>query len=64
MHFAMQSYTRCGGLPRGRMVEIFGEPQSGKTSLALSCLRAALRNKQSCAVPGQTWVSYGSMIWG
>lgn len=40
----------CGGLPRGRMVEIFGEPQSGKTSLALSCLRAALRNKQSCAV--------------
>eukprot|EP00435_Cladocopium_sp_Y103_P062786 s282_g24.t1 len=40
----------CGGLPRGRMVEIFGEPQSGKTSLALSCLRAALQNKQSCAV--------------
>eukprot|EP00438_Fugacium_kawagutii_P009160 Skav206201 [mRNA] locus=scaffold1844:361577:362437:- [translate_table: standard] len=39
-----------GGLPRGRMVEIFGEPQSGKTSLAFSCMQAALRNNQSCAV--------------
>lgn len=39
-----------GGLHRGRMVEIFGEPQSGKTSLAFSCMQAALRNNQSCAV--------------
>jgi len=39
-----------GGLPKGRMVEIFGEPQSGKTSLANSCLQSALRNKKTCAV--------------
>ena len=35
------------------MVEIFGEPQSGKTSLANSCLQSALRNKKNCAAPWQ-----------
>ncbi len=29
-----------GGLPRGRIVEIFGPESSGKTSLALSCIAA------------------------
>lgn len=30
-----------GGLPRGRMVEIFGRPGSGKTTLALGAIAAA-----------------------
>lgn len=29
-----------GGLPRGRIIEIFGPESSGKTSLALSCIAA------------------------
>src|SRR4249919_1175590 len=30
-----------GGLPRGRVVEIYGPESSGKTTLALHCLAAA-----------------------
>jgi recombination protein RecA len=33
-----------GGLPRGRIVEIFGPESSGKTSLALSCIAATQKN--------------------
>ena len=33
-----------GGLPRGRVVEIFGPESSGKTTLALHCLASAQKN--------------------
>ncbi len=34
----------CGGLPRGRIVEIFGPESSGKTTLCLSVIAEAQRN--------------------
>ena len=33
-----------GGLPRGRVVEIYGPESSGKTTLALHCIAEAQRN--------------------
>ncbi|MDZ7638817.1 MAG: DNA recombination/repair protein RecA [Bryobacterales bacterium] len=33
----------CGGFPRGHLVEIFGPPDSGKTTLALEAIAAAQR---------------------
>src|SRR5207302_4003490 len=38
-----------GGLPRGRVVEIFGPEASGKTSLALHVVAEAQRNGGVCA---------------
>jgi recombination protein RecA len=38
-----------GGLPRGRVVEIFGPESSGKTTLALHCLAQAQRNGGAAA---------------
>ena len=38
-----------GGLPRGRMVEVFGPPASGKTTLALSVIAEAQRAGGICA---------------
>ena len=38
-----------GGLPRGRVVEIFGPEASGKTSLALHVVAEAQRNGGICA---------------
>jgi len=31
----------CGGFPRGRIVELYGNPSSGKSSLALACAHQA-----------------------
>ena len=39
-----------GGLPRGAIVEIFGAPSSGKTTLALSILAARIQNGEVCAL--------------
>ncbi len=33
-----------GGVPRGRIIEVFGPESSGKTSLALSCIAAVQKN--------------------
>ena len=33
-----------GGLPRGRIVEIFGAESAGKSTLALSCIAQAQKN--------------------
>ena len=33
-----------GGVPRGRIVEIFGAESAGKSTLALSCLAQAQKN--------------------
>jgi len=38
-----------GGLPRGRIVEIFGPESSGKTTLALHAIAEAQRNGGTCA---------------
>src|SRR3989338_6495222 len=39
-----------GGLPRGRVVEIFGPEASGKTSLCLSIIAQAQKNGGSAAL--------------
>jgi recombination protein RecA len=38
-----------GGLPRGRVVEIYGPESSGKTTLALECIAEAQRRGGVCA---------------
>ena len=38
-----------GGLPRGRIVEIFGPESSGKSTLAMHCVAKAQRNGGICA---------------
>ena len=38
-----------GGLPRGRVVEIFGPESSGKSTLAMHCVAEAQRNGGICA---------------
>src|ERR1700758_5627988 len=38
-----------GGLPRGRMVEIFGPESSGKSTLAMHVVAEAQRNGGICA---------------
>jgi hypothetical protein len=42
--------TAIGGLPRGAIVEIFGAPSSGKTSLALNILANRIQNGEVCAL--------------
>ena len=38
----------CGGLPRGRVVELYGPESSGKTTLALHVIAEAQRNGGQC----------------
>ncbi|MFQ3623177.1 MAG: recombinase RecA, partial [Acetobacteraceae bacterium] len=38
-----------GGLPRGRIVEIYGPESSGKTTLALHCIAEAQKRGGTCA---------------
>lgn len=38
-----------GGLPKGRVVEIYGPESSGKTTLAMHCIAEAQRNGGICA---------------
>ena len=40
----------AGGLPRGRIIEIFGPEASGKTTLALSIIAQAQKNGGSAAL--------------
>src|SRR6202789_3655610 len=41
-----------GGLPRGRVVEIYGPESSGKTTLALECIAEAQKMGGACAFIG------------
>ena len=41
--------TGIGGIPVGRVVEIFGPESSGKTTLALSCIAQAQKKNETCA---------------
>jgi recombination protein RecA len=41
--------TGVGGLPRGRVVEIYGPESSGKTTLALHCIAEAQKSGGVCA---------------
>ena len=41
--FAVDRLLGCGGLPRGRIIEISGPEASGKTFLALNVMREAQR---------------------
>ena len=54
-----------GGLPHG-LVEIYGPPQHGKTSLALSCVEAAVKQGRRCAVldVDRSWPGASSCLAG
>ena len=39
-----------GGVPRGRIVEIFGAESAGKSTLALSCLAQAQKKWRSSCI--------------
>src|SRR3954464_1091058 len=45
----LDTALRGGGLPRGRVVEIYGPESSGKTTLALHCLAEAQKTGGICA---------------
>ncbi len=46
--------TLFGGIPRGAITEIIGDPSSGKTSLLLSSLAAAAGQSENCALVDTT----------
>ena len=39
--FGLDAATGIGGLPKGRIVEIYGPESSGKTTIALHCIAQA-----------------------
>jgi len=47
--FSLDIALGVGGLPRGRIAEIFGPEMSGKTTLALSVIAQAQRKGNKCA---------------
>lgn len=47
--FSLDLALGIGGLPRGRVVEIFGPESSGKTTLAISTIAQAQKSGGSCA---------------
>ncbi len=46
--FSIDLITGIGGLPRGRIIEIYGPESSGKTTLALHVIAEAQRMGESC----------------
>lgn len=47
--FALDAALGVGGIPRGRIIEIFGPESSGKTTLALHIIREAQKRGGLCA---------------
>ena len=47
---ALDAALGVGGIPRGRIVEIFGPESSGKTTLATHCLAEAQKQGGVCAI--------------
>ncbi len=47
--FSLDLALGIGGLPRGRVIEIFGPESSGKTTLAISTVAEAQKNGGNCA---------------
>ncbi len=47
--FALDRALGIGGIPQGRIVEVYGPEASGKTTLALSCIAEAQRAGSVCA---------------
>ncbi len=47
---SLDAATGVGGLPRGRVIEIFGQEAVGKTSLALSVAAQAQKKGEYCAI--------------
>ena len=41
--------TGVGGIPRGRIIEIYGPESSGKTTLTLQCIAEAQKRGAKCA---------------
>lgn len=47
--FAIDKLLGCGGLPRGRIIEIYGEPSSGKTATTLFFIGQIQKQGGKCA---------------
>lgn len=47
--FAIDRVIGCGGLPRGRILELYGEPSSGKTATTLFLISQVQKAGGSCA---------------
>src|SRR5579872_5821595 len=47
--YSLDQATGVGGLPRGRIVEIFGPESGGKTTLCLSIVAQAQKQGELCA---------------
>lgn len=48
--FAIDRLLGCGGLPKGRIIEMYGEPSSGKSATSLYFVSQIQRNGGSCVL--------------
>lgn len=57
--------TGINGLPKGRIVEIYGPESSGKTTLALHCVAEAQRPaaKLPLLMRSMRWIPFMPLTW-